>query len=72
MHPPQFDDKETSLMDRHLYNQAIFAKFQSLITQLVVDFVLGCLFLLFVLKKPVAVVNFVSSIGKRLELEYVV
>ena len=72
MEPPKYDESATSLMDHHLYNQAIFAKFQSLVTQLVVDFVLGCLFLFFVLKKPGAVVKFVSSIGKRLELEYVV
>jgi len=72
MQPPQFDQTAASLMDYHLYNQAIFAKFQSLVTQLVVDFVLGCLFFFFALKKPVAVVNFVSLIGKRLELEYVV
>jgi phosphatidylinositol glycan class Q protein len=35
MHPPLYDQhgaSEASLMDHHLYNQAIFSKFQSLVT----------------------------------------
>jgi N-acetylglucosaminyl transferase component (Gpi1) len=66
------DSTTTSLMDQHLYHQAIFAKFQSTVTQLVVDLVLGCLVLIFVFKYPSLVVRMVSSVGKRLELDYVV
>lgn len=72
---PSFYDPDcttTSLMDHHLHRQAIFAKFQSTVTQLVVDLVIGCLVLGFVFKYPSLVVRMVSTVGKRLELDYVV
>jgi phosphatidylinositol glycan class Q protein len=72
MVPMPYDDPCVSPMDHHLYNQAIFAKLQSLVTQLVVDFVIGCVVLIFVYKYPSVVIDFVSRISKQLELDYVV
>ena len=66
------NSEATSLMDDHLYKLVIFAKFKSTVTQLVVDLVLGCLMLGFIFKYPSLVVNAVSAIGRRLELDYVV
>lgn len=59
-------------MDYHLYKQAIYAKFQSLVTQLVFDMLIGCAVLVIVCKFPGTVVCFVTSLTDRLRLDYVV
>ena len=67
-------DKEADVspIDHHLHTQAIFAKFQSLVTQLVVDFLLGCFLLGVFFKYPWPIIDFVSSATKHLELDYAV
>ena len=58
-------------MDHHLHQQALFAKFRSLVTQLVVDMIAGFIMLALLWYYPSFFVDLVNTVGSRLHLDQV-
>ena len=58
-----------SYVDFHLYKLALYIKFCSQVTQLVVDITLGLLFLLFIYKFPDTFFELSNYVGSNLHLE---
>lgn len=57
------------MFDFHFYKMAIYSKFASLLSQMVLDIILGFLFLIYLRTQTTSALNVLHYIGKGLQLE---
>lgn len=61
--------RNQNMFDFHFYKMAIYSKFASLLTQMVLDIILGFLFLIYLRTQTTSALNVLHYIGKGLQLE---
>jgi hypothetical protein len=61
--------RNQNMFDFHFYKMAIYSKFASLLTQMVLDIILGFLFLIYLRTQTTSAWNVLHYIGKGLQLE---